>query len=67
MHLPTSNSYPFSMNVWQHPPARSCCSSTRTRFPVRASNVAVVRPPIPLPITIASTRSGIFLGKNPSS
>ena len=64
-YLPTSNSNPLSTKVCKQPPAWSCCSRTRTRFPARANKFAVVRPPIPLPITIASRRLGIFLGLKP--
>ena len=48
---------PLSMYVWQQPPAWSCCSSTNTFFPVLERMEAVVNPPIPLPITIASQLS----------
>ena len=56
---------PLSINEWQQPPAWSCCSSTRTFLPTRARRAAVVRPPMPLPITIASSSSGTFLAVKP--
>lgn len=57
--LPTSNSKPWFSKVWQHPPAWSCCSRTRTLFPALASTAAADRPPMPLPMTTASRRSGM--------
>jgi len=50
--------YTLSMKVWQHPPAWSCCSSTRTFFPALAMIEAVERPPMPLPMTMASRSFG---------
>lgn len=63
--IPTSNSKPFSVKVWQQPPATSCCSRTRTFFPALAIVAAAVIPPIPLPIIIASRFFGIFSLVNP--
>lgn len=56
--VPVSNSKPFSVKVWQQPPSFPCCSSTSTRLPALASSAAAPRPPMPLPITMASSRSG---------
>lgn len=63
--LPVSNSKPLSTNVWQQPPAWSCCSRTKTLCPALPSNTAVVKPPIPLPTTIVSILSGTFWDLNP--
>lgn len=62
---PTSNSKPFSVNVWQHPPARSCCSRTKTFFPTLASNTASPSPPTPLPMMMASRSLGTLLARKP--
>ena len=56
---------PFSMKVWQHPPAWSCCSNTSTFFPAFAKIAAQDRPPIPLPITITSILFGTFFVLKP--
>ena len=56
---------PFSTNVWQEPPALSCCSSTKTFRPARDSIAAVVKPPIPLPMMIASRSDGTCSDRNP--
>ena len=66
VYSPTSNSKPLSTNVWQHPPAWSCCSRTRTFLPALAKMAAAVRPPMPLPTTMASTLSGILLVWKPA-
>ena len=60
-----NQSLPLSINEWQHPPAWSCCSKTKTFFPAFARRAAVHRPPIPLPITMASRFSGTFRDTNP--
>lgn len=63
---PTSNSKPFSENVWQHPPALLCCSRTRTFLPALASSTASPSPPTPLPMTMASKFSGTLLARKPA-
>ena len=61
----TCSSLPLSINEWQQPPAWSCCSKTNTFFPAFARSAAVDRPPIPLPMTMASRFSGTFRDTNP--
>lgn len=41
----------------------ACCSSTRTRLPALARIAAAARPPMPLPITTASSCSGTRLAE----
>ena len=65
IHSPTSNSKPSSMKLCMHPPAWSCCSSTKTFCPERARMLAVARPPPPLPITIVSKSAGTCFSANP--
>ena len=65
--IPTSNSNPFSVNVWQHPPAWSCCSSTSTLLLALDRMAAALRPPIPLPMTLASRFSGTLPSVNPAT
>lgn len=62
--VPVSNSKPFSVKVWQHPPSFPCCSSTSTRQPALASSAAAARPPMPLPTTMASSFWGTFSAEN---
>lgn len=62
-HVPVSNSKPFSLNAWQQPPSLPCCSSTSTRRPTLASSTATASPPMPLPMTMASSFSGTFSGE----
>lgn len=64
--LPTSNSVSCSWKVWVHPPAWSCCSSTSTRLPARASVPAAASPPTPLPMTTASSCAGTRRALNPA-
>lgn len=64
--LPTSNSQPRSSKVWQHPPAWSCCSSTSTLLPTLARVAAAARPPMPLPMTTASSSGGTRRELNPA-
>jgi hypothetical protein len=54
----------FQLFFLQQPPAWSCCSRTRTFLPALANSIAVLSPPIPLPITIASRLSGTLGGLN---
>lgn len=63
--IPVSNSNPLSWKVWQHPPAWSCCSSTSTFLPARASRAPTLRPPMPLPMITASKFLGTLWFLNP--
>ena len=56
--LPESNSKPSFMKVWHKPPAWSFCSRTSTFLPSLAKTAAAVKPPTPLPITMASSFCG---------
>ena len=55
---------PFSVKVWQDPPATSCCSRTRTFFPPFDKIAAVVSPEMPLPTMMASRSIGTFSAEN---
>ena len=66
LYIPVSNSNPLSWKVWQHPPAWSCCSSTRTFLPARASRAPTLSPPIPLPMMMVSRCSGTLWLLNPT-
>ena len=51
--------------MWQHPPAWSCCSRTRAFLPALERRAAQDKPPIPLPITMASKSWGTFFAAKP--